>query len=336
MSIKMRRFLMSCTAIATVSLLLCQPLAAQDNKDKDKDKDKSKISDNEELIIKRKGDKDTKLTIELKGDEVTVNGKPLEDFDDDNVVIKKGRTTIYGPHSPFTGGGAFSFDSHGNFFSDNMPFLGVITEQDEKGGARIEDVTENSAADKAGLKEGDVIKKIGDVTISDPDDLTNTIRKHKPEDKITITYDRKGKTEKADVTLGKRKGAMTFIGPDFNPMKNFNFNWQDGDNFNRNFNRSFTIRDGKPRLGIKAQDTEDGKGVKVLDVDDESAAEKAGIKKDDVITGFDGKKVTNTEDLINAARESREKSAVKVTFNRDGKTQSVEIKTPKKLNTANL
>jgi serine protease Do len=325
---------MSCTAIAAVSLLLSQPLAAQDNKDKDKDK--SKIGDNEEIIIKRKGDKDTKLTIELKGDEVTVNGKPLEDFDDDNVVIKKGKTTIYGPRSPFTGGGAFSFDNRGNFYSDNMPFLGVITEQDEKGGARIEDVTENSAADKAGLKEGDVIKKIGDVTISDPDDLTNTIRKHKPEDKITITYDRKGKTEKTDVTLGKRKGAMTIIGPNLDAMKNFNFDWQDRDNFNRNFNRSFNFRDGKPRLGIKAQDTEDGKGVKVLDVDDESAAEKAGIKKDDVITEFDGKKVTNTEDLINASRASREKSAVKVTFNRNGKSQSVEIKTPKKLNTANL
>lgn len=333
----MRRFLISCTAIAAVSLLLSQPLAAQDTKDKDKDKDKSKMSDNEEIIIKRKGDKDTKLTIELKGDEVTVNGKPLDDFDDDNVVIKKGRSMTYGSRSPFTRGGTFSFDSHGNFSGGNMPFLGVITEQEEKGGARIQDVTDNSAADKAGLKEGDVIKKIGDETISDPDDLTNTIRKHKPEDKITITYERKGKTEKTDVTLGKRSGAMTFISPNFDPMKNFNFDWQDRDNFNRNFGPNFNFNNNnKPRLGIKAQDTEDGKGVKVLDVDDESAAEKAGIKKDDVITEFDGKKVTNTEDLINASRASREKTEVKVTLNRNGKSHSVEIKTPKKLRTANL
>ena len=76
--------------------------------------------------------------------------------------------------------------------------------------------------------------------------------------------------------------------------------------------------------------------MKVLDVDDESAAEKAGIKKDDVITEFDGKKVNSTDELASAARESKEKPAVKVTFNRDGKSQSVEIKTPKKLKTANL
>ena len=127
---------------------------------------------------------------------------------------------------------------------------------------------------------------------------------------------------------------MTLTSP--NPMPNFNFDLQDrGDlrNFERNFNFNYN---GKPRLGIKAQDTEDGKGVKVLDVDNESAAEKAGIKKDDVITEFDGKKVSTTEDLVNASRESKEKPAVKVTFNRDGKSQSVEIKTPKKLKTANL
>lgn len=333
----MRRYLISCTAMATLALLLCQPLAAQDNKDKDKDKDKekSKITDNEELIIKRKGDKDAKITIEIKGDEITVNGKPLDDFDDDNIVIKKGRTIVYGlgaTHSPFTGGSTLSFDNHGNFLNDNAPFLGVITEKDEKG-ARIDEVTENSAADKAGLKEEDIITKIDETKIETPEDLTRVIRKHKAEDKITVTYDRKGKSEKVEVTLGKRNGKMALLQDRQFEMPNFNFDWKDNDNFNRSFSYSYN---GKPRLGIKAQDTEEGKGVKVLDVDGESAAEKAGIKKDDLITEFDGKKVNNTDELANAAREAREKPAVKITFNRDGKSQTVEIKTPKKLKTANL
>ncbi|AEW01963.1 hypothetical protein A4D02_08120 [Niastella koreensis] len=324
----MKRFLISCTALAAVSLLLCQPLAAQDSKDKDKDK--SIMKDNEEIIIKRKGDKDTKVTIEIKGDEVTVNGKPLEDFDDDNIVIKKGRTIIYGG-SPFTGGNAFSFDSKG---SDNTPFLGVATDKAEKGGAEIEEVTENSAAEKAGLKENDIITKIDDETINTPEDVTRIVRKHKPEDKIEITYDRKGKTEKTTVTLGKKsRRTLTFTSPNPMAMPNLNFDWQDHGNFNRNYNFNYN---GKPRLGIKAQDMEDGKGVKVLDVDGESAAEKAGIKKDDVITEFDGKKVSNTEELVNASRDAREKPAVKVTVNRNGKSQSIEIKTPKKLKTANL
>src|SRR4051812_19304596 len=108
----MRRYLI--TATAAMSLLLCQPLVAQE---KDKDKEGKYKVDNEEIIIKRKGDKDTKITIEMKGDEIIVNGKPLADFDDDDIVIRKGKsTTVHGfaaPNSPFRGqGGALSFEGH--------------------------------------------------------------------------------------------------------------------------------------------------------------------------------------------------------------------------------
>jgi serine protease Do len=92
----------------------------------------------------------------------------------------------------------------------------------------------------------------------------------------------------------------------------------------------------KPKLGIKAQDTEDGKGVKVLDVDDESAAEKAGIKEGDIITRFDGKEVNSANDLSEGARAAKDKVSIKVNLLRDGKTQEIEIKIPKKLKTANL
>jgi serine protease Do len=326
----MRRFLISCTAIAAVSLLLCQPLVAQDKeKDKDKDKEKNKISSNEEIIIKRKGDKDAKVTIEIKGDDITVNGKPLDEFNDDDIVIKKGRSsTLYAPHSPFRGqSGALSFRES----SDNTAVLGVITEEDDRG-ARIEDVTENSAADKSGLKEGDIITKVDETKIERPEDLTKVIRKHKPEDKVGITYYRDGKTNKTEATLGKRKGGTINITSPHFDAENFNFDWK-RDDFGPHLFYSYGNR---PRLGIRAQDTEDGKGVKVLSVDDESTAEKAGIKEGDVITEFDGKKITSTDELVNAARESKDKAAVKITFNRDGKSQTVEAKTPKKLKTANL
>ena len=331
----MRRYLISCTAMAAMTLLLCQPLAAQD-KEKDKDKEKTKISDNEEIIIKRKGDKDTKVTIEIKGDEVIVNGKPLAEFDDDNVAIRKGRTRVYGltaPHSPFRGqggqSGTFSFDDH-MFLADNAAFLGVITKKDDKG-ARIEKVTEGSAADKAGLKEDDVITKVGGAVIDSPDDLTKVIHTYKPEEKVTITYERDGKSNKTDVTLGKRKGnTFNFQSPHIEAMPDFNFDWKDNNMSPRVYSY------GRPRIGIKAQDTEDGKGVKVLGVDDESAADKAGIKKDDVITEFDGKKITSADELASAARDAKEKTAFKITLHRDGKSQTVEVKIPKKLKTANL
>jgi len=333
----MKRFLISCTALAAVTLLLSQPLLAQDKeKDKDKDKDKSKVTQNEEIIIKRKGDKDTKVTIEIKGDEITVNGKPLDEFNDEDIVVRKNRSRILvNPHSPFRGqGGTLSFGDDHPFFSEGA-ILGVYTEKDKDvKGAIIEKVTPGSAAEKAGLKENDVIKKVDEEVIDGPEDLTEVIGKHKPEDKISITYERNGKSNKTEATLGKRKGqALTFRGSPQFDMPNFNFDWKDNDFGGP---RVYSYGPGKPRLGIKAQDTEDGKGVKVLSVDDESAADKAGIKDEDIITEFDGKKVNTAEELASAAKEAKDKPAVKVTINRNGKMQTIEIKTPKKLKTATL
>src|ERR1044072_4773377 len=191
----MKRFLISCTALAAITLLLSQPLAAQD---KEKDKDKSKASENEEIIIKRKGDKDTKLTIEIKGDDITINGKPLAEFNDEDVVVRKQRS-LYAPHSIFRGqSGTLSFDNNNNFLKERAQ-LGVYTDKDKDvKGAIIDKVTPGGAADKAGLKENDVIKKIDNDDIDSPEELSKIIGQHKPDDKITITYERAGKSNKTE------------------------------------------------------------------------------------------------------------------------------------------
>jgi Trypsin-like serine proteases, typically periplasmic, contain C-terminal PDZ domain len=320
----MRKYLLSYPAILAAALVLGQPVHAQE-KEKEKDKQEKKTY-NEEIVIKRKTDKDEKVTIEIKGDEITVNGKPIEEFDDDNIVVRKRKSQSATIYSPFRNQGGTFFD----FEVSNTAFLGVLTNKHEKG-AEIQEVTRGSAAEKAGLKKGDVITRVDEDQIDNPNDLTEAIRDHKPEDKVTIAYLRNGKAEKTTAVLGKRKpGVFEYKGPNFD-MKGFRFEMPD--HFGGGQAWPFP---SKGRLGIKAQDTEDGKGVKVIDVDDESAAEKAGIKEDDIITEFDGKKVNNTEELADYAREARDKPSVKITFKRDGKTQTVEVKTPRKLRTATL
>src|SRR5947207_11169598 len=84
----------------------------------------------------------------------------------------------------------------------NAAFLGVMTEKTDKG-AKITEVTKGSSAEKAGLKEGDVITKVGEDIIAGPDDLYKAIGKHKPDDKVAITYTTNGKQATASVTLGK-------------------------------------------------------------------------------------------------------------------------------------
>ncbi|WP_417233518.1 S1C family serine protease [Arthrobacter sp.] len=70
-------------------------------------------------------------------------------------------------------------------------------------GAQVQDVTSGSGADKAGLKSGDVITKLGDRVISDSQSLTAAVREYAQGDKTTVAYTRGGKSYTADVTLGE-------------------------------------------------------------------------------------------------------------------------------------
>ncbi len=60
--------------------------------------EETKVKDNEkkteEIIIRKKGDKDINLSIQITGDKVMVNGKPLIEFNDDNIVIHKRNITV--------------------------------------------------------------------------------------------------------------------------------------------------------------------------------------------------------------------------------------------------
>ncbi|RMF67609.1 MAG: PDZ domain-containing protein [Calditrichaeota bacterium] len=72
---------------------------------------------------------------------------------------------------------------------------------EENGGALITDVFEDSPAEDAGLKAGDVIVKVDDEEISDPDDLTDTLEEYEEGDVVTVEFVRNGKKQKVEVEL---------------------------------------------------------------------------------------------------------------------------------------
>lgn len=337
----MKRYPLAVAAFTAITLLTGAVSVAQDtnnNKEKEKEKKtvKEKIAQYDEIIIRKKTDKDDKVVIEIKDGEIIVNGKPIEEFDNENLSIRKLRTPRIGvTSSPFRRqGGATNFEGPGafDFEGEERAFLGISTEE-AAGGAKIVTLNNGSAAEKAGLKKGDIIAKIDNEKISDQEDVARIVRSHKPEEKITITYRRDGAEKTTTATLGKTKSSHAYsFSPNmsFDNFPNYNFDWNE-----KGPGHAFTIN-SRSRLGIRAQDTEDGKGVKVLDVQDESFAEKAGIKEDDVITEFDDKAVNSADELAKAALASREKTAVTVKLLRDGSSKTIEIKTPKKLRTTNL
>jgi putative serine protease PepD len=83
------------------------------------------------------------------------------------------------------------------------PALGVSAADNTSGGATVARVVSGSGAEKAGIKEGDVIVKFGDQTINDADDLVSAVQSHQVGDKVEVTYKRDGNTQTATVTLGQ-------------------------------------------------------------------------------------------------------------------------------------
>jgi putative serine protease PepD len=77
-------------------------------------------------------------------------------------------------------------------------------------GAGIESVNQGSAAQKAGLKRGDVVTKLDDDVITGSDSLVATVRGHRPGDKVTLTVVESGdKTHTVQVTLDSDEGSAS-------------------------------------------------------------------------------------------------------------------------------
>lgn len=68
--------------------------------------------------------------------------------------------------------------------------------------ARIASVAPGMAAEKAGLKGGDVIRKVSGEDIKGRTQLQQTIRSRRPGEKVTLVIERDGRLQTIDVTLG--------------------------------------------------------------------------------------------------------------------------------------
>lgn len=326
----------------------------------DDNQPKNNRSETREIIIRKDGENETKMMVEINGDEVKINGKPMNDFNQDGVKMRKkkmiivnGETLqedILGEEMP----GNLSIQGWGNMdgkeFSingdmkdfteektDTVAFLGVTTEPDEKG-TRIAEIVAGSAAEKSGLLKDDVIIEIDGEKVTDPQGLTALIRKHRPNDIIKINYWRNGKTKSSKVTLQEKiiknniqKKVIIRSDKNGNAPEVFGFQIPEmGD-----LSQAFPFP-RKQKLGIKIQDTEDGVGVKVLGVESGSAAEKAGLQKDDVVIEIADAKVNNTDEAREQLQENAEKNQYTIKANRNGKTISFEVTIPKKLKTIDL
>ncbi len=173
------------------------------------------------------------------------------------------------------------------FGSVQRGFIGVsITDIDnrlveDKGikqtqGVYVSGLTKDGAAESAGIQEGDIITKIGDVTINSTPQLQEQIGRFRPGDKVAVTVLRGDKEKVVAVTLRNKEGDTRIIRSE-----------QAVNMLGATFENASS--DEKSKLGLRG-------GVKVSKLL-AGKLRAAGIKEGFIITSIDKKQINSTDDL---------------------------------------
>lgn len=95
-------------------------------------------------------------------------------------------------------------DMDGLIRNVGRPRLGIGMEDADGGGVRVTNVLDDTPADRAGLREGDVILRVGDTEVEDTDDLGRAVR-GAPEGRIAIEVRRDGARRTLEAELGPKR-----------------------------------------------------------------------------------------------------------------------------------
>ncbi len=187
-----------------------------------------------------------------------------------------------------------------------------------KEGAYVNDVVDDSPADSAGIKEGDVITEFNGKKIEVAEDLSDAVGGIKPGTKTSITLLRNDEKKNLSVVVGKLKMRMPMaMGMAMPRTPNIVID-------------KIGKIEGMELMELNSQLAEyfqipGNKGVLVKAVEKNSSAEKAGVKAGDVITKIEKSLVTDLDDIHESFEDANEGDKIDIETIRKGKTTKVSL-----------
>ena len=153
-------------------------------------------------------------------------------------------------------------------------------------GVYVSGVTQEGAANDAGIQEGDVIVKVGEVNVNNVPELQEQVGHYRPGDKVLVMIRRNGEEKVLPITLRNKSGdtmlskvskneVFSLLGATFEPLN----------------------ASDKSRLGLES-------GVKISSLD-AGKLRSAGIREGFIITSIDKKKIVSLDD-VKYALENKE------------------------------
>lgn len=257
--------------------------------------------------------------ISAKGRSIGINGRqsetPIESFIQTDAAVNQGNSggalittdgqliginsAIYAPTGTYAG---YSFAIPVNLvkkivndlikFGDvKRPYLGIAadnTKVTSTDGAYVGTVAPDGAAASAGLKKGDIIRKINDVSISSWAELQGTVASLNTGDKVSITYKRDGKEYTTSATLKADQGTYANLA---------------ATNLGDILGADLENLDKKTAIKNEVEG-----GVVVKKIRTGGAFSKTRMQDGFIITSVNGTEVKNVEELGKALAASRSES----------------------------
>lgn len=178
-------------------------------------------------------------------------------------------------------------------------------------GVLIIEVIENSGADKAGLRNRDIIIEVNGKEVDDIRDLQRAIRKNQPGDKVVVKIFRDKAEKSLAVEISEKKGGTS---------RHLSEKWV------------HFAGDERPWMGIHMQELNPQlaeyfkvkSGVLIKEVVKDSPAEKAGLKAGDVIIEW-GRKIDDLKDMYRRLDKSEAGEEIELTIVRNGNKEKRKL-----------
>jgi serine protease Do len=177
-------------------------------------------------------------------------------------------------------------------------------------GALAEDVVPDGPADKAGLKNGDVIRKLNGQPVNDAGQLTLGVTNLNPGSVATLEIIRDGKPMTIQVTLGERPS-------DINSVR------RGGGGVQQGTLRGIDVQNLTPSIRDQFGLPANVNGVIISQLDPDSPAAQSGLQEGDVIESINRQAVRNVGDFNRLAAGAKGQTLLRV--NRQGEGAFIVI-----------
>jgi serine protease Do len=181
-------------------------------------------------------------------------------------------------------------------------------------GALVTKVSPDSAAEKAGLQNGDIIIAVNGKPIVDPHALRLTVGGMNPGDKVDVQYLRNGQNKTVSITLGAEPTGDELA--DNTAQSNDHPNVLDG----------ITVVDLDDSARSQFKIPKDVKGVLIADVSAGSVAADGGLQKGDVILEMNHIPMTSAQVAVDEGNKIEQNQKVLLHVWNNGMTEFLVLK----------